>query len=103
MSLWARVTFNGRDAHIEGAAPGRTAISHPLLTNKSRPEIKGSWPAIYAKSLSASGVPSLWRMRLVKRASMRAGFLRSATARPFLLPTTGRMRGECKIVESRTS
>jgi outer membrane protein OmpA-like peptidoglycan-associated protein len=78
---WAKVTFHGRDAHIEGDAPGRIAIDEAvealagtrgvrrvdasqarivlasptidsLLTNNNRPEIKGTWPEIYSKTLS---------------------------------------------------
>jgi outer membrane protein OmpA-like peptidoglycan-associated protein len=78
---WAKVSFNGRDAHIEGDAPGRIAIEEAvkavagaqgvrrvdatqvkvvlppptiesLMTKDSRPEIRGTWPEIYAKSLS---------------------------------------------------
>src|SRR4029078_3259225 len=78
---WARVNFSGRDAHIEGDAPGRIAIEEAvkaaagdqcvrrvdattvkivlppptiesLVTKDSRPEIRGTWPEIYAKSLS---------------------------------------------------
>jgi hypothetical protein len=73
---WARVTFDGRDAHIEGDALGRIAMAvartqgvrrldaaqakvvlalptiDPLLINNNRPEIKGTWPEIYAKTLS---------------------------------------------------
>ncbi|WP_162918908.1 Ig-like domain-containing protein [Taklimakanibacter deserti] len=78
---WAKVTFNGRDGHIEGDAPGRLAIDEAvkavagtqgvrrvdaaqakvvlaaptvdtLVTNNNRPEVKGTWPEIYAKTLS---------------------------------------------------
>ena len=78
---WAKVTVNGRDARIEGDAPGRIAIDEAaravagtpgvrrvdaaqakvvlaaptadsLVTNNNRPEIKGTWPEIYAKTLS---------------------------------------------------
>ena len=79
---WAKVTINGRDAHIEGDAPGRIAIDQAvkavartlgvrrvdavqvkvvlatptvasLVTKNSRPEIEGTWPD--ANRLSAVG------------------------------------------------
>lgn len=78
---WAKLSFNGRDALLEGNAPGRSAIdaavqavagtegvrrvdaaqakvvlAEPtitsLVTNSNRPEIKGTWPEIFAKTLS---------------------------------------------------
>lgn len=77
---WAKLSFDGRDARLEGAAPGLRAIEDavkavagtdgvrrvdaafakvvlapptlaPLLTNNNRPEIKGTWPEIFAKTL----------------------------------------------------
>jgi len=80
-SDWAKVTFNGRDGHIAGDAPGRLAIDEAvkavagtqgvrrvdaaqakvvlaaptvdtLVTNNNRPEVKGTWPETYAKTLS---------------------------------------------------
>jgi outer membrane protein OmpA-like peptidoglycan-associated protein len=78
---WAKVSFTGRDALIEGNAPGRAAIEDAvktvaatqgvrrvdatqakvvlaeptiksIVTNINRPEITGTWPEIYAKALS---------------------------------------------------
>lgn len=78
---WAKVTFNGRDGLLAGDAPGRIAIDEAvkavagtagvrrvdaaqakvvlapptietLVTNNNRPEVKGTWPEIYAKTLS---------------------------------------------------
>ncbi len=78
---WVKLNFDGRDARIEGDAPGRIAIDEavkavagtvgvrrvdassakvvlamptvtPVVTNNSRPEIKGTWPEAYAKALS---------------------------------------------------
>ena len=75
------MTFNGRDGLLHGDAPGRLAIDEAvkavagtpgvrrvdaaqakvvlatptiesLVTNDSRPEIKGTWPETYAKALS---------------------------------------------------
>src|SRR5262249_20731673 len=77
----AQVTVSGRDVQIEGDAPGRIAIDEAaktvagtpgvrrvdatqakvvlavptvdsLVTNNSRPEIKGTWPETYAKTVS---------------------------------------------------
>jgi outer membrane protein OmpA-like peptidoglycan-associated protein len=78
---WAKVSVEGRDALIEGDAPGRIAIEEAakavagtagirrvdtspakvvlalptitsVVTNNTRPEIKGTWPEIFAKTLS---------------------------------------------------
>src|SRR5262245_28766817 len=78
---WAKVTFNGRDGLLTGDAPGRAAIDEAMkavagtegvrrvdaaqakvvlapptiesiLTNNNRPELKGTWPEIYARTLS---------------------------------------------------
>lgn len=77
---WAKLSFDGRDARLEGDAPGLRAIEEaakavagtegvrrvdisatrvvlapptlaPLVTNNNRPEIKGTWPEVFAKSL----------------------------------------------------
>lgn len=77
---WATLSFDGRDARLEGSAPGRRAIEdavkavagtegvrlvdasstrvvlapptlYPLVTNNNRPEIKGTWPEVFAKTL----------------------------------------------------
>lgn len=78
---WAKLSFDGRDARLEGDAPGRILIDEAvkavagtqgvrrveaaqakvvlapptietLLTNNNQPEIKGTWPEVYAKVLS---------------------------------------------------
>ena len=78
---WAKLSLDGRDARLEGNAPGRIAIDeavkavagtpgvrrvdaaqakvvlaeptiNTLVTNNNRPEVKGTWPEIYAKTLS---------------------------------------------------
>jgi outer membrane protein OmpA-like peptidoglycan-associated protein len=78
---WAKLSFNGRDALLQGDAPGRIAIDEAVkavagtqgvrrvdaaqakvvlapptietvVTNNNRPEVKGTWPEIYAKTLS---------------------------------------------------
>ena len=78
---WAKVSFDGRDALLEGNAPGRIAIDEAVkavagtagvrrvdatpakvvlapptitsvVTNNNRPEIKGTWPELFAKTLS---------------------------------------------------
>ncbi len=80
-SDWAKVSFDGRDALLEGNAPGRIAIDEAVkavagtegvrrvdasaakvvlapptitsvVTNNARPEIKGTWPEIFARTLS---------------------------------------------------
>lgn len=77
---WAKLSFDGRDARLEGDAPGLRAIEEaanavagtqgvrrvdvsstkvvlapptlaPLVTNNNRPEIKGTWPEVFAKTL----------------------------------------------------
>lgn len=77
---WAKLSLDGRDARLEGQAPGLRAIEDavkvvagtegvrrvdaspakvvlapptlaPLTTNNNRPEIKGTWPEIFAKTL----------------------------------------------------
>lgn len=77
---WAKLSIDGRDARLEGNAPGLRAIEEaakavagiegvrrvdvspakvvlapptlaPLVTNNNRPEIKGTWPEIFAKTL----------------------------------------------------
>lgn len=78
---WAKLSFDGRDAVLEGNAPGRKAIDEAVsavagtagvrrvdaasakvvlapptitsvVTNNNRPEIKGTWPEVFAKTLS---------------------------------------------------
>lgn len=78
---WAKVSFAGRDALLEGDAPGRSAIADavkavagtegvrrvdatpakvvlaaptidPVVTNNNRPEVKGTWPELFAKTLA---------------------------------------------------
>lgn len=78
---WAKVSFDGRDALLAGDAPGRVAIDEAVkvvaategvrrvdaspakvvlavptitsvVTNNTRPEIKGTWPELFAKTLS---------------------------------------------------
>ncbi|TMJ35314.1 MAG: hypothetical protein E6G89_18830 [Alphaproteobacteria bacterium] len=78
---WAKLSFDGRDARLEGDAPGRKAIDEAvkavagtegvrrvdatsakvvlapptvtsLLTKNNRPEIKGTWPEMFAKTVS---------------------------------------------------
>lgn len=80
-SDWAKLSFDGRDALLVGDAPGRKAIDEAVkavagtegvrhvdaasakvvlapptitsvVTNNNRPEIKGTWPEIFAKTLS---------------------------------------------------
>ncbi|QIG51089.1 OmpA family protein [Nordella sp. HKS 07] len=77
---WAKLSFDGRDARLEGSAPGVRAVEDavkavagtegvrrvessaakvvlapptldPLIANNNRPEIKGTWPEIFAKTL----------------------------------------------------
>jgi outer membrane protein OmpA-like peptidoglycan-associated protein len=78
---WAKLSFDGRDALLEGNAPGRKAIDDAVkavagtagvrrvdatsakvvlapptitsvVTNNNRPEIRGTWPESFAKTLS---------------------------------------------------
>jgi outer membrane protein OmpA-like peptidoglycan-associated protein len=78
---WAKLSFDGRDALLEGNAPGRKAIDDAVkavagtagvrrvdatpakvvlapptitsvVTNNNRPEIEGTWPESFAKTLS---------------------------------------------------
>lgn len=77
---WAKLSVDGRDARLQGDAPGLRAIEEaakavagtegvrrvdvspakvvlapptlaPIVTNNNRPEIKGTWPEIFAKTL----------------------------------------------------